>query len=201
MKKVENFLNSIFTNDELIKKCLEKGLFKTYKKRDDLWQCQGLIFIIDGSIKIFIDNGIRKIDIFNLSNDEYCLLSASCVLNNISFDVNIEFVKNTSVWLIPSKDLEELSEKYLEFKQLKLDIVSKRLSEIMRFLEDFAFMPLANRVLRYIKDNASNNELKITHEELARAVGSSREVVTKILKELKSENKITMQRGIIRICD
>lgn len=201
MKKVENFLNSIFTNDELIKKCLEKGLFKTYKKGDDLWQCQGLIFIIDGSIKIFIDNGIRKIDIFNLSNDEYCLLSASCVLNNISFDVNIEFVKNTSVWLIPSKDLEELSEKYLEFKQLKLDIVSKRLSEIMRFLEDFAFMPLANRVLRYIKDNANNNELKITHEELARAVGSSREVVTKILKELKSENKIAMQRGIIRICD
>lgn len=201
MKKVENFLNSIFTNDELIKKCLEKGLFKTYKKGDDLWQCQGLIFIIDGSIKVFIDNGIRKIDIFNLSNDEYCLLSASCVLNNISFDVNIEFVKNTSVWLIPSKDLEELSEKYLEFKQLKLDIVSKRLSEIMRFLEDFAFMPLANRVLRYIKDNANNNELKITHEELARAVGSSREVVTKILKELKIENKITMQRGIIRICD
>lgn len=201
MKKVENFLNSIFTNDELIKKCLEKGLFKTYKKGDDLWQCQGLIFIIDGSIKIFIDNGIRKIDIFNLSNDEYCLLSASCVLNNISFDVNIEFIKNTSVWLIPSKDLEELSEKYLEFKQLKLDIVSKRLSEIMRFLEDFAFMPLANRVLRYIKDNANNNELKITHEELARAVGSSREVVTKILKELKSENKIAMQRGIIRICD
>lgn len=37
MKKVENFLNSIFTNDELIKKCLEKGLFKTYKKGDDLW--------------------------------------------------------------------------------------------------------------------------------------------------------------------
>lgn len=201
MKKVENFLNSIFTNDELIKKCLKKGLFKTYKKGDDLWQCQGLIFIIDGSIKIFIDNGIRKIDIFNLSNDEYCLLSASCVLNNISFDVNIEFVKNTSVWLIPSKDLEELSEKYLEFKQLKLDIVSKRLSEIMRFLEDFAFMPLANRVLRYIKNNANNNELKITHEELARTVGSSREVVTKILKELKSKNKITTQRGIIRICD
>lgn len=200
MKKIEDFLNSIFTNNELIKKCLEKGLFKTYKKGDDLWDCQGLIFIINGSIKIFIDNGIRKIDIFNLSNDEYCLLSASCVLNNISFDVNIEFVKNTNVWVIPSKDLEELSEKYLEFKQLKLDIISKRLSEIMQFLEDFAFMPLSNRVLKYIKDNASNNELKITHEELARVVGSSRESISRVLKELKNDNKIVLKRGVIIVC-
>ncbi|MBT0881351.1 MULTISPECIES: helix-turn-helix domain-containing protein [unclassified Campylobacter] len=61
-------------------------------------------------------------------------------------------------------------------------------------------MPLSNRVLKYIKDNANNNELKITHEELARVVGSSRESISRVLKELKNDNKILLKRGAIIVC-
>ncbi|WP_257912578.1 Crp/Fnr family transcriptional regulator [Campylobacter lari] len=58
-------------------------------------------------------------------------------------------------------------------------------------------MPLSSRICDFLKENTSNNTLKITHEALANYLGSAREAISRILKELEKEGKIKLERSKI----
>lgn len=170
-------------------------------------ECRGLVLIEYGALRAYIVSPyLKEINLFILRKDDYCILSASCVLKNITFEVNLEFVETSSVWILPSKAFNQLSTKYPKAKQFHLDLVSQRLSKVVDSLSSLAFEPLNERVFNFLlsalkASEGNKKKLYITHEEIANALGSAREAVSRVLKDLEKQKKIILKRGIIELLD
>ncbi|WP_181450939.1 Crp/Fnr family transcriptional regulator [Helicobacter valdiviensis] len=168
-------------------------------------ECRGLVLIEYGALRAYIisPNG-KEINLFVLKTGDYCILSASCMLKNISFEVNLEFIETSSVFILPSKAFNEISNKYKKAKQFHLDLLSSRLSNVVDSLSSLAFMSLSDRVMAFLLNSIQNkgtNSLYITHEEIANSLGSAREAISRVLKELQKQGKISQTRGIIEILE
>ncbi|TLD82652.1 Crp/Fnr family transcriptional regulator [Helicobacter sp. MIT 11-5569] len=185
-----------------------KNFPKNYKIFSGEDECRGLVLILDGALRAYIvsPNG-KEINLFILQKNEFCILSASCMLKNICFDVNLEFMQTSSVAILPSKTFNLLSEKYPIAKQFQTDLVSERLSRVVFSLSSLAFDSLGDRILELLKTRLQDNHqgskdsriLYITHEEIANALGSAREAVSRMLKELQKQGKLKTKRGIIEL--
>ncbi|WP_299549558.1 Crp/Fnr family transcriptional regulator [uncultured Helicobacter sp.] len=185
-----------------------KSFPKNYKIFSEDDECRGLVYILDGALRAYIvsPNG-KEINLFVLQKDEYCILSASCMLKNICFDVNLEFVETSSVMILPSKTFNALCEKYPVARKFQVDLVSERLSRVVFSLSSLAFDPLGDRILEFLKMRLQEKDhqhqdvkiLYVTHEEIANALGSAREAVSRMLKELERQGKVKTKRGIIEL--
>ncbi len=183
-----------------------KSFPKSYKIFSGEQECRGLVLILDGALRSFIVSPNNKeINLFILKSGEFCILSASCVLKNIRFDVNLEFIKTSNVLILPSKTFNELSAKYPVAKQFQADLVSERLSRVVFSLSALAFDSLECRVLDFLHTYLQRNGIKkskilyITHEEIANALGSAREAVSRVLKDLEKQGKLKTKRGVIEL--
>ena len=183
----------------------EKTYPKGYKIYSGEEECRGLVIIKNGALRAYVVSQIAKeINLFILRDDEYCILSASCMLKQISFDVNLEFVETSSVLVLPVRHFNALSQKYPLAKDFQIELVSSRLSKVVESLSALAFDPLAERVMHFLhecaKKDSKDMKLYITHEEIANSLGSAREAVSRILKELERQNKVILKRGVIELC-
>ncbi|ECW8954513.1 Crp/Fnr family transcriptional regulator [Campylobacter lari] len=118
-------------------------------------------------------------------------------MGGISYDVFIQSTQNTSIAIIPSSIFQILKEKYPKINNCVLSFITKRFNTLIKILEQALFMPLSSRICDFLKENTSNNTLKITHEALANHLGSAREAISRILKELEKEGKIKLERSKI----
>lgn len=181
-----------------------KNFPKNYKIFSGEQECRGLVLILDGALRSFIVSPNNKeINLFVLKSGEFCILSASCMLKNIRFDVNLEFIQTSNVLILPSKTFNKLSLKYPIAKQFQTDLVSERLSRVVSSLNSLAFDSLESRILNFLHNNASKESkiLYITHEEIANALGSAREAISRVLKELEKQGKLKTKRGLIELVD
>lgn len=183
----------------------EKTYPRGYKIFSGEEECRGLVIIQNGALRAYVVSQVAKeINLFILRNDEYCILSASCMLKQINFDVNLEFIETSSVLVLPVRYFNALSQKYPLAKDFQIELVSSRLSKVVESLSALAFDPLTDRVIRFLKESAKQNgkdtKLYITHEEIANSLGSAREAISRVLKDLEKQNKVILKRGVIELC-
>lgn len=205
-KTQENIILEHFSNFNLDKKdidfVLEKTQLKSFSKNTILYQeknsCFGHIILAKGSIRAYIisENG-KEITIFSLKENESCIISASCLIGSFSFDIILEAQKNTEILVLPSEFYDTLSQKYQSISQYTLEILSSRFSEVINVLEQAIFTPLVKRVQDFLEQNHKNNKLKCTHEKIANHLGSAREAISRVLKDMEKKGEIKLKRGEI----
>ena len=128
------------------------------------------------------------------------MLSASCVLQSITFDVHVEAELPTECYRIASGAFAEISERYPEVKIFALDLAVQRFSEVMWVMQQILFMRQDRRLAIFLLEEAQNtggDALSITHERIARHLGTAREVVTRMLRHLAADGMIEVSRGEI----
>lgn len=188
---------------------LQSAKISTYKKGEHIIhtneECRGPILILNGRIRTYIlsDEG-REVTLYHLYKGDVCALSASCLLNSIVFDVVIEAIEETEVIVVPTAVYHSLQDKHPELEIFLLRIANERFSDVMWTMQQILFMGADKRVAIYLWDEYTKTEekvLTITHDELARYIGSAREVVTRVLKYFAEENIVTLSRGKIEIID
>lgn len=167
--------------------------------------CKGLMAVLTGQLRTYIlsDEG-REVTLFRVYEGEVCVLSASCLMDSISFDVMIEAAEDTEVLIIPSVILNQVmgDNPYVELYLYKA--AAEKFSEVMWTMQQILFQKIDQRVAQFLWDEMlrSNSQIiKITHDELARYIGSAREVVTKVLKYLSVEKAVELRRGQIIVSD
>jgi CRP/FNR family transcriptional regulator, anaerobic regulatory protein len=131
-------------------------------------------------------------------------MSASCLIKNMQFDIHLTAQSDTTVLIIPTATIELINPVNPLFRQFTLDLLAQRFSDVMWTMEQIAFSPMPARIARFILDTANQNDgliANLTHDAIAKELGSAREVITRILKYLQSEEIIQMNRGKIRITD
>ncbi|QSX07018.1 Crp/Fnr family transcriptional regulator [Sedimentibacter sp. zth1] len=168
-------------------------------------KCEGLNIVKTGMIRAFInsDKG-QEITLFRITNNEICVFSIICMIKQLDVNINIEAEKDSTVYVIPISIYKEINERNDYVNKFTYDIISSRLVDVVSIFSNYAFMTVEQRLvsalLRYSSLNL-NNCVIITHEKLAKDIGSVREVVSRILKQLQLRKIVQLSRGKIEIID
>jgi len=167
--------------------------------------CKGLMTILSGQLRTYIlsEEG-REVTLFRVNADEVCVLSASCLMDAITFDVLIEATEDTEVLVLPTTTLNHIVQQnpYLELFLYKT--ATEKFSDVMWTMQQILFLKIDQRVAQFLWDEMvqkNSMTLSITHDEIAKNIGSAREVVTKVLKYMVKENVLELKRGTITILD
>ena len=136
--------------------------------------CTGLLLVESGQLRAYIlsEEG-REITLYRLFDRDMCLLSASCILRSIQFDVAVSAEKDTLLWVIPAEAYQQVMWKSLD----------KRLASFL--LEEAAI--------------EGTDVLKTTHESIANHLGTHREVVTRMLRYFQQEGMVGLSRGQVAL--
>ena len=184
-------------------------VFQTMQKGDILHrgcgECSGIVHVAKGQLRVYIvsEEG-REVTLYRLHKGDLCVLSASCLMDAIVFDVMIEAVAETELVLLPSPVLHPIMEENPMVELALYKTVVENFSEVMWTMQQILFMGADKRVAHFLWDEmAKTGELtiRLTHDEVARFIGSAREVVTKVLKYFVEEGAVVLSRGKIEIVD
>lgn len=175
-------------------------------------RCEGMVYVVEGSLRIYIlsDDG-REISLYRLKKGELCVLSASCVIEAISFDVFIEAETDTELLLTDAGTLRSLAEENIRLKCFVQDKALQRFSEIMWILQQVLFFSVDRRLALCLLEDAEDRGLlpaaegtvvlRVTQEKLAASIGSAREVVSRMLRRFADDGLIRLSRGSVEILD
>lgn len=181
----------------------------SYKKGDIIhngeYSCIGVVLIKIGGLRVFmLSSEGKEITLYRLGPQEFCVLSASCILDNITFDVCVEAEEDTEALLIPSAQYHHLLQQNIYAENFTYALVIDRFSNVMWAMEQLLFMRFDKRLAIFLLDEFSktgNPRISLTHEHIAKYMGSAREVVSRMLKYFAGEGMIEMSRGGITIID
>lgn len=168
-------------------------------------ECLGVLLIKNGGLRVYIlsEDG-REITLYRLSPGDVCVLSASCIINSITFDVHIDAESDTDAYLINIGAFSKLSNQNVYVENFAYKNTNERFSDVMWAMEQILFMSFDKRLAIFLLDEitkTNSNELHLTQEQIAKYIGSAREVVSRMLKVFQSEGILEQSRGSIHIID
>lgn len=173
--------------------------------QDGTMDCIGPVIVCSGQFRAYIlsEEG-REITLYRLFEMDMCLMSASCMMPNIQFEVIIEAEKNSEVWIIPPHVFKKLMGESVAVSNYVNDLMSSRFSDVMWLMEQVMFKSFDRRLADFLLKESQIEEstvLKITHEKIANHLGSAREVVTRMLRYFQSEGYVKLTRGTVELTD
>lgn len=168
-------------------------------------ECSGLEVIKSGHIRVFIMSAKGgEITLYRLLPGDSCILSTACMFKNLDFEIHMEMVQDSEIYIIPRQIYKEISDKNSSVKDYTLESISARFTDVMNILSQFVFSNVASRLaallIEYQKIQ-NKDQIKITHSELANDLGTAREVITRLLKQLQADGLVEVSRGSILILD
>ena len=172
---------------------------------DSSADCLGLVMVRSGQLRTYIlsEDG-REITISRLFEYDVSLLSASCVMPDMQFNVMIEAEKDTQFWSIPACLFKNLLDESVAVASFSNSLISSNFSELMWLMEQIMWKSFDKRLANFLLEEAAlegSPVLKITHEKIAAHMGTAREVVTRMLRYFQSEGMVKLTRGTIEITD
>ena len=181
----------------------------SYSKGETIYsaeqECVGILILKHGEIRTYIlsEEG-REVTLFRLGAGDICVLSASCILKSITFDVHIEAEQDSEILILNSAVFSRLMEDNIHAELFALRLAAEKFSEVMWAMEQILFLNFDARLAIFLLDEAAKtgeNTLHLTHEQIARYIGSAREVVTRMLRYFVDEGVVSLARGRVTVLD
>lgn len=165
--------------------------------------CAGLYVIESGQVRAYsISETGREITLFRLFERDVCIFSASCMMKDIRFSVYMQAAEDTRTILIPTPIFRQLNLNSAAVSNYTNSILSSRFSDVMWLLDQILFTSMDKRLAQYLIERCDDGDvLRTTHEEIARDLGTAREVVSRMLKYFQSESMVKLSRGQIELTD
>ena len=163
--------------------------------------CVGLIFVRKGRLafSILSEEG-REITVFRIEKGESCILSAACVLQSLEFESHITAEVNSEIAILPAPTLSQLMNSNPDVERL----VYKQDSGVLRTMQQIIFLSLEKRLATFLLEESQRRQspsFSATHEQIARYIGSSREVVTRMLNQFAGRGIVSLGRGTVTVLD
>jgi CRP/FNR family transcriptional regulator len=166
--------------------------------------CNNLMLISDGCLRVHeVSEGGREIVLYRVNPGDLCVLSLTSLVDDVPYGA--EAVNETPVTglVISQSQFQTALAGSAGFRNFVLSTLARRLCDVMSLVEEIAFRRLDNRLactLYQLFDKSDADTLKITHQDLAKELGTSREVMSRLLKEFEqSRGCIRLRRGAIEL--
>ena len=168
-------------------------------------ECLGMLLLLSGEIRtcLLSDEG-REVTLYRLYAGDVCVLSASCVISQITFDTQISAQQETEVLIIPASIIAALREENLSLRCFLYELATQRFSDVMWAMQQILFKGLDRRLAGFLLDEAErtgSSTVRMTHEQIAQHISSAREAVARMLKNFSEDGLVSLKRGAITLLD
>ncbi|MCH7408285.1 Crp/Fnr family transcriptional regulator [Belliella sp. DSM 111904] len=161
--------------------------------------------VLDGAIKILrMDEEGRELFLYYLEPGETCALSLTCCSASKPSEIKAVAEEHTKILGIPVQLHELWADKFKQWKDFVSSTYQRRFQELLVALDAVAFKKMDERLMRYIVTKMKQlkaNELHTTHQEIANELSTSREVISRLLKQLEKKKWIELGRNVIYVRD
>ncbi len=205
-KEIFPFWDKISESDrEYICQNSHDALYLKGKNIHDSSECSGVILVRSGSLRLYMmsDEG-KDITLYRLYRGDLCMLSASCVLESITFDVFVDVEEDSQCYIISGPAFAAVSKRNPDIRIFALETAVSRFSDVMWVMQQILFMSMDKRLAIFLSDESArtgSDVITMTHGQIARYMGSAREVVSRMLKYFANEGIVEVSRKDIKILD
>ena len=165
--------------------------------------CSNYLLILSGSIKVMTraENG-REIVLYRLGDGDSCVLTTSCLFGNARYPAEGISETDVTALAIPAARFNQAIQHSKPFREFVFNSFSSHLSSLISLVEEVTFGRLDIRLARHLLKSCNDHaRLEITHQQLATELGSAREVISRLLKDLESRGWLKLSRGSVEILD
>jgi CRP/FNR family transcriptional regulator len=162
-----------------------------------------LALLISGVVRVYkIGEMGREITLYRFGNGESCILTANAILNQKTFPAVAVVESEAEAVMIPSETFRDWVRRHDLWREFVFDLLSQRLSSVMSILDEVVFRRMDARIAGWLLGKSkSGGRIQTTHQEIAAELGTSREVVSRILEGFASAGLIGVSRGEVEILD
>lgn len=165
--------------------------------------CMSFVLVVVGTVRVYIpsESG-REIVLYRVDPGEICVLTLSNLLGGVAYSAEGVTEIETQLITIPPQLFEHALTASHAFRRFIFSMIGRRLGEIMLLLEEITFKRLDIRLAQLLARSAGDDEhrlLRKTHQDLAAELGSSREVISRLLKEFERNGWLRLDRGQIEV--
>jgi CRP/FNR family transcriptional regulator len=163
----------------------------------------GIALLLSGVVRVYkIGETGREITLYRFGLGQSCILSANAILSQKSFPAIATVEEDAEAVMIPADVFRKWVNKYELWREFVFDLLSERLSTVLAVVDEVVFKRMDRRVASWLLNQAKvQNPMRITHQEIAAELGSSREVISRILEDFSREALLNSGRGTIEVLD
>jgi CRP/FNR family transcriptional regulator len=196
----------LFPESELQEEIIENCQLQSFEKGDVIVRegqfVKILPLVVSGALRVYQTKEEREILLYYVEPSQTCMMSLSaCFFNNES-PSNAVAMETTLALTIPTTFVTKWQKKYTSWNEFVIRTFRNRYDELLNTFESVAFNNIDKRVLKYLQSRASRlrtKEVAISHQELANELGTTRVVISRILKQFEMDKMVELHRGVIKI--
>ncbi len=183
------------------------GITKKFKAGDiivsDRTSIHSIPIVLSGSLKVLqSDDEFREMVMYYLQPGETCVMSFLAALYNDTSKVKAVAEEDSEIVFIQIGKMRELMSKDPKWLNYIFQVYHKRFEELLDVVNAIAFKKMDERLLQFLKKKAEvsgSHDIKITHEQLGQELGTAREVISRLLKQMESEGLVELGRNRITL--
>lgn len=206
LEKIKSNYGHIF-EEELLQEIDKIGIVKVVNAGDELIRTgqylSAMPLLIDGVIKILReDEDGFELMLYYLEKGETCAMTLSCCTGSAVSEIRAIAETDSTLLMIPVEKMEEWLGKYKSWRNFIFDSYHERLMEVMATIDSIAFKKMDERLLEYLRNKSkhyNDSEIKVTHQDIALDLHTSRVVISRLLKQLEKTNRIQLNRNSIKL--
>jgi CRP/FNR family transcriptional regulator len=162
-----------------------------------------IALLISGTVRVYkIGETGRQITLYRFGNGQSCILTANAILSQKTFPAIATVEQDAEAIMVPADVFRRWVGQYHEWREFVFDLLSQRLSSVMAIVDEVAFRHMDARLASFLLRRSRNqNPVNITHQEIASELGSSREVISRLIEDFAEGSLIRSIRGQVEVLD
>lgn len=162
-----------------------------------------IALLVSGVVRVYkIGETGREITLYRFGNGESCILTANAILSQKTFPAIATVEKEADAVMIPADIFRDWVKRYDAWREFVFELLSERLSTVMAVVDEVVFQRMDRRVASLLLNKfVTGQPVRITHQEIAAELGSSREVISRILEDFSQKGWVEVGRGTVEILD
>ena len=165
--------------------------------------CRHVLLLLHGSLRVYLSGGNgREMVLYRVQAGELCVLTLASVLRSTHYPAEAVTESETRSLAVPVASFKRAFSESEPFRQYVVETLAQRLEETMLCVQELAFMHLDVRLPWFLCrrfQGLGTDTMEVTHQQLAHELGTTREMVSRLLKELERQNYICLSRGKIQL--
>ena len=165
--------------------------------------CEQLAIVLEGAVRVYkVGESGREITLYRIEPAQSCVLTASCILSRNHFPALAVAESDVEAVLIPAHVLRRWIQHFEPWRDYVFGLMAERLAGVIATVEEIAFRRMDARIADYLAGlGADGTSLALTHQEIAAELGTAREVVSRVLKDLERARLVALGRAQVTILD
>ena len=159
--------------------------------------CENILWLTHGEVRLYTQSDtIEDITLYNLKEGEQCIVNTASLFSNTPAIASAETLTDIEGYVISAQSAKELTRLSDVYQSYLFSLYQLRFEELTGLINDIKFKRLDTRIIEWLNKQPTSM-IETTHEQLATELGSSRVVISRLLKELEQKGVVSLYRGKI----